>query len=299
MQQQLQYNYLPIEMEDLPSRGFCYPEGTFIKGRFLTIQDIKFLALITEATAETIINEIVDRCFYMNIDVKDLALCDRTYLIFWLRANSFMKENGYRVSVNKCSTCGRPFDFTIKLDDIPLKQLQAVPGTIILPRSQKKVELKLPTVRDLKIVDDDPDIQLMARMIKVDDPITFVMSLKVLDFTYLLNACKNFDAGFDMHFELECPHCHGINPMQCLISESALFGQINMRDIISLEMKITKYLTYQISDNTAWPEFEMIAELTNVMIKEENEEMAKQESAAKAKAQAAQAQAHSRNFRTH
>ena len=186
-----------------------------------------------------------------------------------------------------------------KLINLNMKQLQAVPGTIILPRSQKKVEFKFPTVRDLKIVDDDPDIQLMARMIKVDDPITFVMSLKVLDFTYLLNACKNFDAGFDMHFELECPHCHGINPMQCLISESALFGQINMRDIISLEMKITKYLTYQISDNTAWPEFEMIAELTNVMIKEENEEMAKQESAAKAKAQAAQAQAHSRNFRTH
>jgi hypothetical protein len=43
----------------------------------------------------------------------------------------------------------------------------------------------------------------------------------------------------------------------------------------------------------------MIAELTNVMIKEENEETAKQEAAAKAKAQAAQAQARSKSYRTH
>lgn len=299
MQQQQQYNYLPIEMEDLPSRGLVYPEGTFIKGRFLNIRDIKFLALLTEATAQTIINEIIDRCFYMNIQVEDLALCDRTYLIFWLRANSFMKENGYRVSVGKCSCCRRPFDFTIKLDDIPLKQLQSAPGNIKLPRSGEWVSLKLPTVADLKIVDEDPDVQLMARMIRKPDPVKFIMNLKVMDFTFLLNTCKQYDAGFDMHFDLECPHCHSINPMQCMISESALFGQINMRDIISLSMKITKYLTYQISDDTPWPEFEMIAELTNVMIKEENEEMAKQESAAKAKAQAAQAQARSKSYRTH
>lgn len=300
LQQQLEkYNYLPILMDDLPSRGMCYKPGTFIKGRFLTIQDIKFLSLLSDQTAEMIINEIIDRCFYMNIAVEELAICDRTYLIFWLRANSFMKENGYRVSVNKCTTCGRPFEHTIKLDDIPIKQLYAMPGTVVLPKTQREVRLKLPTVKDLSIIDDDPDVQLIARMVDEAEPIQFVMNMKVLDFTYLLNVCKSFDVGFDMKFELECPYCHSNNPLQCIISESALFGQINMRDILSISMKITKYLTYQIADDTSWPEFEMIAELTNAMIKEENTEMAKQEAAAKAKAQAAQSQARSRNYRTH
>lgn len=299
MPQQLQYNYIPIDVTDLPSRGFIYPEGTYIKGRFLTVQDVKFLALVTEATAEKIINEILERCFDANIDMSKLALCDRTYLIFWLRANSFMKENGYRVNIQRCKGCRKPFEHTIALDDIPIKYLQRRPGQIILPKSGQTVELKLPTVADLRIADEDPEVQKVARMVKVADPIGFVLNLKAMDFAYLLNAVEEFDVGFDMKFELECPHCHTVNPMQCLISESSLFGQINMRDIISLSMKITKYLTYQISDDTPWPEFEMIAELTNAMIKEENEEMQKQEAAAKAKAQAAQSQARSRNYRSH
>ncbi len=299
LQQHEKYNYIPIDIEDLPSRGFCYPEGSFIKGRFLTIQDIKFLALMTDVTAERIVNEILERCFYTNISISDLALCDRTYLIFWLRANSFMKENGYRISIGKCQDCKRSFEHTIALDDIPIIQLQQAPGEVTLPRSGQVVKIKLPTVKDLKITDNDPDVQKMARMIDVDDPVGFIMKLKALDYTFLLNVIKQYDAGFDMKFEIECPHCHGTNMIECLISEQALFGQINIRDVIQLELKITKYLTYQLSDDTPWPEFEMIAELTNVMIKEENEETAKQEAAAKAKAQAAQAQAKSKSYRTH
>lgn len=286
-------------MSDLPSRGLIYPPGAYIKGRFLTVQDVKFLSLLSEATAETIINEILSRCFDTNLDLDELALCDRTYLVFWLRANSFMKENGYRVSISRCQSCHRPFDFTIKLDDLPIKYLERPPGEVVLPRSGKTIQLKLPTVKDLRIVDDDHDVQRIARMIDVVDPVAFTLSLKAMDFAFLLHIADEFDVGFDMKFEPECPHCHGANHLVCVISESSLFGQINMRDIISLSMKITKYLTYQIGDDTPWPEFEMIAELTNAMIKEENEEMQKQEAAAKAKAQAAQSQARASSYRRH
>lgn len=294
---QPQYNYLPIEMADLPSRGFAYRPDAYIRGRFLTVQDVKFLSLLSEATAEHIINEILGRCFDSNLDFADLALCDRTYLVFWLRANSFMKENGYRVTISRCRNCHASYDFTIKLDDLPIKYLQHPPSKVVLPRSGQLVQLKLPTVKDLQIVDDDRDVQKIARMIDVPDAVPFVLSLKAMDFAYLLHVADEFDVGFDMKFEPECPHCHAVNQLECVISESALFGQINMRDVISLSMKITKYLTYQVSDDTPWPEFEMIAELTNAMIKEENEEMQKQEAAAKAKAQAAQSQARTSSYR--
>lgn len=295
MQQQLdQYNYLRIEMDELPSRGLLYPEGTEIKGRFLTIQDVKYLSLLNEYTATRVVNEIIDRCFYMTIKIDDLLLCDREYLAFWLRANSFMKENGYKISIAHCQHCNGGFEHTIMLDDIPINYLEQIPGIITLPRSKRTISLKLPSIKDLDIVYDDHDIQFLARMVDVENPLDFVLNLNAYDYAYLTAMCKQYNVGFDMTFQIPCKHCGKTNYMQIVITDDGLFGQMNMRDIINLILRVTKYVGCYIPDTTPWPELEMIQEVTNKMVKEENEEMQKQEQKSRAQAAAMQSKYSSR-----
>ncbi len=282
--QDSKYNYLKVDLNDLPSRGLLYPEGTVIKGRFLTVQDVKFLALLNEYTATAVINEIIDRCFYMTFPIEDLLLCDRLYLAFWLRANSFMKENGYTFNI-KCQNCGSTFTQKLLLDDIPVLQLSAPPTDVFLPKSRQVLTLKMATVKDLDLVYEDKEIEFIARMLRVENPIEYVLNLNAYDYAYLSAICSQYKAGFNLEFDFPCKNCGRNNHMLLVITDDGLFGQMNIRNIINVILRVTKYVGCYIPDDTSWPELEMIQDVTNAMVKEENEEMQKQE--AKAKAQSA------------
>lgn len=291
------FNYLEIELSELPSRGLLYSANARIRGRFLTIRDVKLLALQTEATATKIINEIIRKCFiFENLTIDDLYLCDRQYLAFWLRANSFVKQNGYKLEIKKCKTCNTGFSADIALDSLDINYLDRIPAPITLPVSGDIVKIKLPKMCDLKYVDDDMDIQMMARMIDVNDPLKYVYELNARDYVALLDYCKRFNVGFNNVLELECPHCHFTNMVKIMMTDMSIFNSFNLMDIINLTTRITKYTTVQISDDMMWAELEMLQEVTNKMIKEENDETAKQE--AKAKAKAASARAAGRTPRT-
>lgn len=282
------FNYLEIELEELPSKGLLYNKDAKIRGRFLTIQDIKLISLITEQNATKIINEIIRKCFeFENMVIDDLFLCDRQYLAFWLRANSFIKENGYKIEIKGCKTCNQGFTSNISLDELQINYLSRIPDPIILPVSEDVVNIKLPKLKDLMYVDDDFDIQMMARMIDVENPLQYIYNLNARDYVALLDYCKKFNVGFSNIIELECPHCHFTNTVRILMTDMSVFSSFNMIDIINLTTRITKYTGVQISDSMPWAELEMLKDVTDAMIKEENEENAKQE--AKAKAQAAAA----------
>ena len=114
------FNFLEIDLSELPSRGLLYDKNAKVRGRFLTIRDVKLLALITEDNATKIINEIIRKCFeFENLSVDDLYLCDRQYLAFWLRANSFVKQNGYKIEIKKCKTCNSGFSSNCSIILIP------------------------------------------------------------------------------------------------------------------------------------------------------------------------------------
>jgi len=281
------YNYLEIELSELPSRGLLYNKDARIRGRFLTIRDIKLIALITEQNASKIINEIIRKCFiFENFTIDDLFLCDRQYLAFWLRANSFVRQNGYKIDIKKCKTCGVGFSADVSLDSLEITYLDYIPAPLTLPISGDVVEIKLPKMSDLKYVDDDMDIQMIARMIKNDDPLNYIYNLNARDYVALLEYCKKFNIGFNNVLQLECSHCHFENTVRILFTDMAIFNSFNLMDIINLTTRITKYTNVHISDDMSWAELEMMQEVTNAMIKEENDEAAKQEAKAKAKAAA-------------
>lgn len=118
------YNYWTIPLSELPTRGQFYNPNAIIKLRGLSVMEVKFLATYQPAIATEICNEILTKCAYFeNITLQDLYLPDRTYLIFWIRNNSFSNRNGYSIEVKECEHCKGAYTHNIKLEDFNIKQL--------------------------------------------------------------------------------------------------------------------------------------------------------------------------------
>ncbi len=86
-------NYLPIE--DLPSKYRLYPEGTKILARPLKVDEVKLLASMDENNYNFVMNDILKRTV-KGIDVNDILVDDKHFIIFWLRANTY-KNSGYEL----------------------------------------------------------------------------------------------------------------------------------------------------------------------------------------------------------
>lgn len=284
------YNYLRINVSELPSRGLYYPENASIKGRFLNLRDVKFIALITDENATTIANEIIERCFiFEGITLNDLCLCDREYLAFWLRANSFISNNGFKIDIKKCGKCYRPFSKEIRLEEMDINYLDDLLPKIKLPDSNVYIQLRLPRLDALSITDSDLEIQYAARMIDQPDPVNFIYNLSAYDYAYLQDVVNEYKIGFVFDIKCDCPSCGHVHYVKALVDDRNLFSPLNIRDIFKIVLSCTKYTTYKIDDDIAWPELEIISEVVNEMIKKENEETQKQQAAAQAKASAARA----------
>ena len=293
------HNYLEIKMDELPSRGKAYSKAAQIRGHFLTIADVKFISLITPENASPIIDSVLRRCFkFKNLPYESLLLCDRQYLIFWLRANSYLTENGYQINIKKCSCCGQGYTGNIGLDDININYLEHGIEPIVLPQSRIHVSLKMPTVKSLKYKDEDKKLEHALRMLDVDtmDARDFIQELSAYVYTYLLDYCSSINVGFDMHFRPVCPHCHTENEVCAEIGEENYFASHDLHDILKMTTYITKNVGVQIPDTMTWPELETLRDVSDEIVKAENEENAKQESKAKAKAASMAAQHHATSF---
>lgn len=277
------YNYWKINLLELPSKGMFYNTSAIIKCRVLSILDVKFLSTINDITATSIINEILERCIYLeNIDFSEILLCDRQYLLFWLRANSFIKNNGYSITVSKCNRCHNAFEKTIKLDDLNEKFIEQMPHNVILPDSGNSFFIKYPTIKDLDIkYPQDSEIERMARYINVPNPISLLLNCSAYDYAFLLSSINEMEAGFENTFIINCPKCGESHKIKIIFSDTGMFGGVKLYDILKIIINITKYTSMQIDENEPWMELEIQEDIVSKMIKEENEEMAKQEAKAK------------------
>ena len=86
VEQKLEDNFFPID--DLPSRYKLYPEGTKIFGRTLKVSEVKKLTTMNENNFNVILKDILTATL-RGIDIEDICVADKVYIIFWLRANTF------------------------------------------------------------------------------------------------------------------------------------------------------------------------------------------------------------------
>ena len=153
-------NYWKLDLTELPTMGKLYPKDTVIKIRPLNVQEIKYLASISEYNATDIVNEILEKCLLLKgIEFEDIFLGDRTYLAFWVRINSFTKNSGYDINIKECDKCKNPYTTNIKLTDFEEKYITEDPQEIDLPDAGITLKLKYPTIRDLEVKCEDKEVE--------------------------------------------------------------------------------------------------------------------------------------------
>lgn len=277
----MESNYWLIPNEDLPSLCKLYNENTKIYCKMLSVMDLKYLSTINEENAEHITNGILEHCLKLEgITYEDLLLADREYLLFWLRINSFSKNNTFENEIF-CQKCQTTFKYNINFSQFEIYHLTIMPHTLDLPDCGVKLYLSYPTVRELKRKNDDAEIQTFLRHLRFteyDDDliVNFLKGLSAFDYTVLKNAIDEMAIGFDKELKIYCPRCNAEHIYKVEIDENGVLGKINVMEIMEAILKICKYTNFQIPDNMPWWEVEVAQEVTNKIALEEQQELDRQ-----------------------
>jgi hypothetical protein len=109
--------YIVVEKKDLITRGKLYPQGTKILARTLTVPEVKRLSTITlnPENADFVITDTLKKAI-KGIDINDLYIADKMYLLFLLRANTF-KDSSYTVTYY-CSKCEKESRYHFTMSNI-------------------------------------------------------------------------------------------------------------------------------------------------------------------------------------
>lgn len=276
-------NYWKLYKEEIPSCGCFYDPKAVIRVRPMNVQEVKYLSTLCSQNATDIINEIVQKCtLFEHMEFDDLLLADREYIAFWLRANSFQQNNGYTLNL-KCEKCGTDYTHTTQLAEFPTVLFDSNKPkhrTVLLPDCNVTLQLKYPTVKELRRKSNDIEIQNFMRHLDLDtnDNVlleNFLSNLSALDYSVLKNNIDDMFIGFDRKLAVPCSTCGHIHHYQIELNDEGLFGAINIGDILDIILRICKYTHYQIPENQPWWEVEVMQTNVNHMMEEEERQMNK------------------------
>lgn len=283
------FNYWQIELIQLPSRGKMYNSDVKIKIRSMSVLEVKFLATLSPANSTSICNELLEKCCIIeNMSFENLLLCDREFLIFWIRLNSFTSGNGFTVTIPACAECKEKIEHTIKLMDLKFKYLDEEPlKEAYLTDLDIRVPLKFPKYNDSKIKFAD-EVEEMCMWIDtentIDEKFRFIASLTAYDFLTLKETIDHNYCGVIKDINVTCPKCGKDHPVRIVINDDNLFNSVNLAQILETITRIAKYSNLQITNDWSWVEVEVEQQIINKMIQEENEANKKEIAQAKAKA---------------
>ncbi len=231
-------NYM--EIVGLPSKGSLYPKNTKLVGRALKVIEVKKLSALTEENADYIINDIISRTI-KGINVDDILVSDKLYLIFWLRANTY-RDSGYTVGFH-CDKCETDSSYHFELDNLEVNFLREDynPNNEITLQNGDRVLLKQLRVKDEKIVDRfkemnsesirdiDDELLTVSQMIQTVNgsevglltKYNYILDLAPGDFSYISSYMDKFSMGVKPYVNAVCKKCGGTAP--CAVSFRADF----------------------------------------------------------------------------
>lgn len=226
-------DYTIGESYTLPSKGQVYSEtvNPQIKIRSMTTQE-EMKRLGHSDAPYKLLSEIIDDCLVENpgISAYDLCIGDYQYLLHRLRAVTYGAD--YNIQLI-CPICGAIHKEVLNLDELEVIEYSDDMRKyldITLPKSKKRVELKLQTPRMLdeitqksdKIKKQSPDMEgepaflftLESLIYKVDgqvlNPIKltqFVRSLEMADANYILRSVEKVNIGVKQNLTHKCKDC--------------------------------------------------------------------------------------------
>jgi hypothetical protein len=221
------------DITDLPSKSKFYPEGTKISGRPLKVLEIKQLSTINETNADNIINSILRRTI-RGINIDDLEVADKHYIIFWERANTY-PDSGYSIGY-ECSKCNQQTSYDFSLDKLSIKYLDDNFSfdklKFSLKKSGEEVVFDFPRVKDERVADEfkananyiqniDSEIVGLCSLIKtingenknMPEKYLWITEMNPQDFAYFNSYINKWSFGIKPYIQVTCKNCGGIAPM--------------------------------------------------------------------------------------
>ena len=213
---------------ELPSecRAYNIDESEIITLRPMTFEDEK---AIIGTKGEDPVNLILSRCLE-GLKIMDLLPMDKLYLIMKLREISYGDD--YEANL-VCSHCKAENPTTILLSQLnvnPVPDDFTDPVDIYLPTIKKQAKVKLPRVRDERMLVDSKESlnQLWRFVTEIDghtDKSIISAVLEKLPLVDMKTIIKSFDLGYglDTKVKLECNSCGGVSIIELPI-DSNFFG---------------------------------------------------------------------------
>ena len=225
-------NYYPIT--DLPSKFKLYPEGTKLLGRPLKVLELKLLSTMNVENANSVINDILRKTI-RGIDVNDILMPDKLYLVFWLRHNTY-KDSGYKVGF-ECKKCDSESTYSFSLEDLTVKYLPDnfdPMAEIKLPISGHSITISYQKVKDENAIErfkesikSNPLLTINDELIAVANSINtvdgkehslrdkyeYVLDMIPGDYSRLETEVKKLDIGINPDIKVTCDKCGGITPV--------------------------------------------------------------------------------------
>lgn len=147
---------LPHDVVTLPTKGIFYkPRKESLKIGYLTASDENLLAS-PNIVKDGIVNTLLKNKIYEpNFDVNQLLEIDARVILIFLRNTSFGPEYTYEL---RDPLTGKPFEVSVLLDNISYEESKHKPNELgyfqfVLPKSNKKVSLKLLSIGDSLEID--------------------------------------------------------------------------------------------------------------------------------------------------
>ena len=234
-------NYWKID--GLPSMGKFYTSNSEILGRPLKVLEVKKISSINEENGDFILNDIVRRTT-TGIDINELYVADKLYIIFWLRANSY-RESGYVVPF-VCPKCNKKTDYhfeinnlevqTISNDFDPEKLIKIGKYMISYDYLRIKDELYIDRFKELNsqaVGEIDGELLAVAQMIKAIDgqaltllqKYQWMIELTPGEFAYLKTYIEKKGMGIKPFVMVECKECGGTAPVGITFQDSFLIPE--------------------------------------------------------------------------
>jgi hypothetical protein len=132
----------PKEVE-LPSQGLLGYDTKILIRPYVT-KEIRLLNHIMSPEYDSVLTELLDSCIKSDVKANDLSSQDRSYLLTWLRINSF--SDGHLLKFKtQCPHCEKVQDSVADLSKLKIKKLSDTGYTNPLP------ELPLPGFGEQKV----------------------------------------------------------------------------------------------------------------------------------------------------
>lgn len=153
-----QIGWQKIKLQDLPTKGYFYPEDTEIVIRSASAQEIRHWSTLQEddlSTLDDMLNYVLERCVGFKTPTgfsswKDIKEIDRFYILLAVREYTFVKgENHLQVKVSETNTLNVTKDMIdfMNFDERLMKYYDAQKRCFVLKfKSGNVIEVSIPSV---------------------------------------------------------------------------------------------------------------------------------------------------------